>query len=148
MSNLISNSDANSFVSGIRDLFETFSSTHLLTIVKEPLKTIVNVNDQEYNGYGYQSSPTNYTLTPQSGQWRCMTYEPESWQDETFDPIPNFLLKGDVIFKVETEAKDYIENGKNVLIILDDETYIIVGGPLHKNYLNQNYYYYSLERTT
>ncbi len=148
MSILISSTERVSFVSGIRDHFETFASTHTLTVVKEPQQTVVDINTNEYNAYGYQNSPSNYNFVQESGVWNCMTYSPESWDDNDFDPIPNTLTKGDLIIKVETPASNYIDNGKNNRVIVDSQTYNIVGGPLMKSYITQAYFYYSLERTT
>lgn len=149
MSNLISATESAFFVSAIRDHFETFSSNHLIVIVKEPLKQIIDAGNQEYNGYGgYQSAPENYTLIPVSGIFNVMTYDNDNWKDEGFDPIPVGLSKGDMVFKIQESGKNYISNGKTELIILDNETYNIVGGPLPKSYLTENYWYYSLERTT
>lgn len=136
------------FVSGIRDHYETFSSFHTLVVFKEPLKQIVNIDNQEYYGYGYQGSEDNYVLVPQSGVFRCMTYDVNSWKDENFDPIPVSLSKGDLIFKVEETAKNYIDNGKTNLIVLDNLHYVLEGGPLPKSYGTQNYFYYSIVRTT
>lgn len=148
MSSLISSAELAGFVAEIQNHFDSFSQFHLLTIIKEPIKQIINVADQEYNGYGPGANPENYILIPQSGQYNCMTYEPDSWKDESFDQVPVWLSKGDIVFKVKSDANDYILNGKNNLVILDNQTYNIVGGPLHKSYGTQNYYYYSLERTT
>lgn len=148
MSVLISSTEMTSFVSGVRDHFESFSQFHLVTIIKEPLKQIISVNNQEYNGYGYQAAPENYTLIPQSGQWHCMTYEPESFKDDEIVSIPNILLRGDLIIKVESEASNYITNGKTNFLIVDNDNYTLEGGPLHKSYCTQNYYYYSLKKTT
>ncbi len=144
---IISIAERDSFVSGIIDHYDTFSSLHTLTIVKEPLKTLVNIDNQEYNGYG-QTNPVNYTLTPVSGDFTCMTYDKQSWEDDVFDPVPVQLSKGDMIIKVTNIEKDYFENGKNELIILDNETYNVVGGPVPTNYATQKYWYYSLQRTT
>ena len=148
MSSLISSTELASFVSGIRDHFETFASMHTLIIIKEPLKQIVNIENNEYYGYGQPSAPENYILTPQSGVFNCMTYDQNTWEDENFDPVPISLAKGDAYIKVEELAKNYIDNQKTELVVLDNLEYNIVGGPLPKNYGTQNYYYYSLNRTT
>lgn len=148
MSILISSTELATFVSGQRDFFETFSSTHLLTIIKDPVKQIININDNSYNNYGPESNTSNYTLIPQSGQWRCMTYDENSWTDEDFSPIPNIILRGDLIIKVESDAKNYIDNGKTNFLIVDNENYVLEGGPLPKSYGNQDYFYYSLKKTT
>ena len=147
MSSLISSTELTQFISGVRDHYESFASLHTLVIVKEPLKQIVNINNNEYYGYGYQGATENYVLVPQSGVFNCMTYDVNSWEDDTFDPIPVSLAKGDMIIKVEETTKDYIDNGKNVIAVLDSMNYTIVGGPLPKNYGTQFYYYYSLQRT-
>lgn len=148
MSILISDAERDSFVSSIQNHFDTFSRYHELVVVKEPIKQILNITNESYNNYGYQSAPENYTLIPQSGIFNVMTYDSDSWKDQEFDPIPVSLSRGDVVFKITETGKNYISNGKTELVILDGEAYNIVGGPLPKNYLNQWYFYYSLERTT
>lgn len=148
MSLLISSTELASFVSGVRDHFQTFAQFHLLTVIKEPIKTIIDNNDSEYNGYGASANPANFTLTPQSGQYRCMTHFPDNWKDDEFVPIPDIILRGDLVIKVEQDASDYIMKGKTNFFIVDNENYTFEGGPLPKSYGTQNYYYYSLKRTT
>ena len=148
MANLISSTELAGFVSGIQDHFDTFSSLHTLVIVKPPLRQIVDINNNEYNGYGYQASVENYILVPRSGVYNCMTYTPDSWQDEGFQPIPNILLKGDMVIKIEPDANSYMGNGKTDFLIVDGENYTIEGGGMPTNYGREKYYYYSLKRTT
>ena len=148
MSSLISSTELADLVSGIRNHYETFASQHSLIVIKEPLQQIVDVNNNEYYGYGYQGAEQNYVLVPQSGIFNCMTYDVNSWKDEYFNPVPVALSKGDIIIKVESETKNYIDDGKTNLAILDGESFNVIGGPLPKNYGNQWYYYYSLLRTT
>lgn len=93
---ILSTSEFTAFTGGAIALFDTASQWHTLTIIKEPIKTIINVNANEYNGYGgYNSTPENYTLIQNSGVYNVVVVSVKnSFDNEGFDPIPIEILKG------------------------------------------------------
>lgn len=147
MSTLLSTSEIGEFVSDIQDHFDTFSQFHTVVVIKPPLKQIIDINDQQFNGFGLQNNEDNFINIPQSGVWNCMTYTPNQWEDDYFGPSPNILVKGDLVIKVEEEANNYINNGKTDFLIVDNENYTIEGGGMPVTYGTQQYFYYTLKRT-
>lgn len=146
---ILSTSELQNFTGAAIELFDQASSFHSLTIFKEPVKTIANINNNEYNGYGYQASPDNYSFTQNSGTYNVVVVSVKnSFDNVNFDPIPIEILKGQKLIKVKNDCKEFIENGKNVLFLLDGLTYNNISNPMPRCYGGLTYNYYSLERTT
>jgi hypothetical protein len=118
-------------------------------VVKESIKTIININANEYGSYGYENNPTNYTLVPNSGVYNVVVSSiKNSFDGEPFDPVPVQLFKGNKLIKVKENCKNYISEGKNILFILDGLEYNTISTAMPRNYGGLIYWYFDLERTT
>lgn len=146
---ILSNIELQNFTGAAIDLFNTASQFHSLTIFKEPTKTIIDVNANEYNGYGgYNTNPDNYTLVQSSGTYNVVVVSVKnSFENTSFDPIPIEILKGQKLIKVKNDCKEFIENGKNELFVLDGLAYNSISNPMPRSYGGLVYHYYTLERT-
>ena len=147
---ILSLSQLQGFTGAAIDLFNTASQFHTLTIFKDPVRTIIDINTNEYNGYGGENAnPINYSYTQNSGTYNVVVVSADkTFDDVPFNPIGIDFTKGAKIIKVGDNCKNYIENGKNVLFVLDNLEYVTISNPMPKNYGGLVYYYYSLERTT
>lgn len=146
---ILSTSELQSFTGAAIELFDQASAFHSLTIVKDPIKTIVNVNANEYNGYGYQAAPDNYSFTQNSGTYNVVVVSVKnSFDDVGFEPIPINLIRGNKLIKVSEACKNYISDGKNELFILDGQTFNSISTEMPRNYGGLIYWYFNLERTT
>ena len=50
-----------------------------------------------------------------------------------------------LMLKVEEKAKDYINNGRNDSLIIDNKKFFIKSRDIKEIFLTQNYYVYTLE---
>ena len=150
MSNLLSMAELSTFVSGIRDHFETFSSLHTVVVIKEPKKVIINNNDNVYPGYEMSSNLSEISFVPISGTFNAMVFSSnKGFENLDMPSIPTELQNVDKVIKVNQEAKDYIEQGQTERIIVDNlETYIQKSQGVAKNYGNVTYYYFALQKTS
>ena len=136
------------FTGAAVDLFDTASQFHFLTVIKEPQKVIIDVNNNEYNGYGPVDTD-NYTLIPNSGVYNVVVVSIDKSFDNTpFTAVPVQLAGGDKLVKVREDCKNYIENGKNILFILDGQEFNETSTAMPRNYGGLVYWYYNLSRTT
>jgi len=145
---ILSINDLNSFTEAAIALFNEESARHTLAVHKEPTKTIVSANADEYNGYGY-SAPENYTFVQNSGIYNVVVVSPkDSFGTSQFEPIGISIIKGNKLIKVKEDCKNYISNGKNILFVLDGQDFNTISTEMPRNYGGLVYWYYMLERTT
>ena len=149
MSTLLSNSEIVFFKDAFSKHFDTFTynRTRLLTVWKEPLKTVtIGANSQIY-GYGSDSS-SNVVYTSVSGIFPAMiTYKAEQKITELED-IKNVVHEGEVRIKLERNAINFIEDGrKNERFEFDEKSYNSITSDGVQSYLGLNYYIYILQNT-
>ncbi len=131
--------------------FQTFSrdGNRVVTIHKEPLKTIVNnqINTNIY-GYGPAASPPSFGYTPVSQSFAAIImYNLEQKQSE-LEEVKYIINKGEVKIKVEPSCRNYIEDGrKTERIDFDDKSYNMITSDGTQNFLGLIYYVYKLENT-
>lgn len=144
--NLISPVDSASILTAMDDLWDTVQDE--ITVVKEPAVTVVNISGSFIPGYGPAANDSNFTPTPESKTFKCLTVEKPP--DKLISLI-TFKLEGkqNTLVKVKQDARDYIEDGrKNLNVVLNNRKFNIVGGPEVVHMLTNAYYIYKLEVVT
>lgn len=128
--------------------FDSFSSGRQITIFKEPVKNIINTNDNIYYGYEQGSQQLNYTTTPVSGVYPAIIQYNKNQKTELIDNLNIRYLKGDVTIKVKEDAAAFIDNGKTENILVDNQYFNLISDRASQNYLGLKYFYYGLEKTS
>ncbi len=143
---LLTQSQIDLFSGKFGEHFSSFSRP--FTIFKEPKKVITNVTSKDFiPGYGIPSAQSQVTYIPISGIYSgIISYNRDQKIDELFESNKG-LSKGQVRLKVQEDAKNFIENGKNENFIVDGLTYNVVSDFAVQNYLGLTYFYYTLEQT-
>lgn len=127
--------------------FDQFSRP--FTIFKEPKKIITNVTSSNFiPGYGNPPGQNQITYLPVSGIYSgIISYNTNQTQDILYEARSS-ISKGEVRLKVQKNAYDFIKNGKNESFIVDENIYNLVSDEYIQSYLELNYYYFLLKRTT
>lgn len=147
---LVSHIETNSYTGDMIKHFDYFSQFHQIIVIKSPQEIVTVIKDNNvYAGYDGSSDNTNVTYIPLSGIFVGTVVDPKIYTDNDLEQVPVILMKGDKVIKVRKDAKDYIENGKTIEIILDQESFRLNSlKGMTKNYLGLLYYYFSLSKTT
>ena len=146
-SNLVSTSERTSFTGILGDHYETFKRD--IIIFKEPINTINNINNDNYVGYSETQQIGNYTTTTVSGIYPAIVNSLNNQPQDFIAEIKaiNAGGKGKIKIKVEKPARDYINNGKTELILVDGNSFNLAGSERIQNYLGLVYYIFELEST-
>lgn len=144
---LIPTSEIPSMTGALGQMFDQFNRN--IIVVKEPIKTFVSPNSGVYAGYGEDSIPGDVTYTPVSGIFPAKINYLNLQEVEFIPKIKTTTnaYKGLVRIKVKNDAKEYIENGKTVYILVDGQPYDTLSNPRFKNFLGYSFYYYELGNT-
>jgi hypothetical protein len=126
MASLLANTTTSEFSKILEDHFDTFKRK--ITVHKEPIKSITNVQNNALHGYGDAAEADNvsYIAATQVGT----------------------LESGMVRIKVEKEASDYIKEGKVEKIEIDGKTFNKITDDKVQNYLGTTFYIFYLQATT
>ncbi|MDP2692965.1 MAG: hypothetical protein Q8O88_04975 [bacterium] len=133
--------------------FQIFSHnrTRTITIIKEPVKTVVTNTNAFSPAYGYggnDSQPTNFTYTHVSGIFPAMITYNLDQKTEELEEVKSKVGVGKVRVKVEQDARDFIEDGrKNVKVEFDGKAYNINTFDGVQNFQGLKYFCYFLEAT-
>lgn len=150
MADLISSSQISTFTGILGNHFDTFSRnrTRLITVSKEPIKSLVSSSTNPVYGYGDPSNLTSYTYTTVTGIFPAMlTYNLDQKTSE-LEEIKTNINIGEIRIKVEQSAKDFIEDGrKNEKIEFDGKSFDIITSDGMQYFLGLKYYIYKLENT-
>jgi hypothetical protein len=142
MANLLSSSEIDNITGAFGDVFDTFRKD--IVVYKEPKKTVSDVNLNFLYGYGSPSQKTNYTYTPVSGVYPALVSRKRSTKANT--DIENISYpRNRIMIKVESEARNFIKDGKTEKIAIDDKSYNIADGDIQVNFLSKIYYVFELE---
>lgn len=146
--NLITGSVLSSFSGAFGDLFDTFSRN--IIIFKEPKKTIVQQNVDNYIGYSSIDSPIEYTYTPVSGIYPAqIIYSVSAKNQDILNKEANINLpQVPVKIKVKEDARDFIQVGKTENILIDGQVFNLNSQYEVQNYLGLQYYYFELLQTS
>jgi len=146
MARLLSDSDITKFGNIFSQHFDTFKRT--ITIFKESLKTYSNVNANAYEGYGpEENNQATVTYTAISGNFNAIINYGSIEQNELFIAANRKLEKDQVRIKVQKDCRDYILNGKTELVTVDNNYYNVVSSDAVQTFLNNQYYYFTLQKT-
>lgn len=140
--NLITGTDITAFTGALGDLWDTVQRT--VTVVKEPSVTAVSMSSTYVPGFGTTSNETNFTPTPESGTFYCLTVEkkPDGFVDETSNQEP----KQAVFLKVKADARNYIQDGRtNLHVIFDNRKYNIISEEEVAKLLTATFYIFKVE---
>ncbi len=149
MASLLSNNDLLFFTGALQAHFDTFSHsrTRLITIYKEPIKTIARRTNTIY-GYGDSSAPANITYTPVTGIFPAMITYDLNQKTQELEEIKNQISIGSVRIKLELNARNFIEDGrKNERFDFDGSSYNNITDEGVQNYMGLVFYVYRLQKT-
>ena len=138
MASLLQTTEITSLVSILGDVFDTFKRQ--ITINKSPKKVISQINQSQLFGYGEAANPVNYAYTPQSGIYYAKVSYLEYKGDEYIQDFQSKVDSNLVRIKVQSDAKEYIENGTTENIEIDNKTFNLLGDYIVKNFLGSNGY--------
>ena len=138
MASLLQTTEITSLVSILGDVFDTFKRQ--ITINKSPKKVISQINQSQLFGYGEAANPVNYTYAPQSGIYYAKVSYLEYKGDEYIQDFQSKVDSNLVRIKVQSDAKEYIENGTTENIEIDNKTFNLLGDYIVKNFLGSNGY--------
>jgi len=145
MASLLSDTEKASITGAFGDVFDTFAKP--IVIWKEPVKVVSDLNLDFLYGYEDDSSSTaSVTYQPVSGIYSGIISRKgkNSDGDEYYDA--GFYLKDNQIrIKVEEDARDFINSGKNERLVIDDNDYNVVGREQQADFLTKKYFLYLLE---
>ena len=152
MPNLISENQKQQFTGAYGSHFSTFSygKTRLITVTKEPIKTVVSVSNTISPAYGYDdaSQETNFTYTVQSGIYPSVIAYNNDQKTNELEEAKNQVGQGRVRLKLEQDARDFIEDGRKTLRIeFDGKAYNTITFDAVHSFLGLKYFIYFVENT-
>ena len=137
------NFSTSAFTSAYDDFFDYFKKE--VVVYKTPKKTVADVNLSFLYGYGTDSNGDNYNFTPVSGVFSGLVVYGANVNDQDLFQADIRLPDNNLRLKVTEEAKNYINNGKNEALEIDDEKYFIKSSDTKEIFLTNNYFIYILE---
>lgn len=147
MSNLISNLEKTTLTGVLNDHFDTFSRD--IIIYKKPLSNPINITESILPGYSDASIYPDVTYTIISGIYPAIRVNKNDHESQKIDEIKMSVEgNGIVKIKVKEEAMRFIESGANEKVIIDENSYNIVGNKYTQNYLGLKFYYYRVQITS
>lgn len=152
MATLLNSDIISVFTGAFMDHFDTFTHdrTRLITIYKEPIKTIATTNRiNPIYGYEDSSATSNVTYTPVTGIFPATIKYDSIQKTQELEEVKNTINKGEVRIKIEQNARDFIEDGrKNERFEFDGLSYNQITNDGVQNYLGLVFYIYKLQRTS
>ncbi|MAF24605.1 hypothetical protein CL634_03385 [bacterium] len=145
MASLISTEEKAILTGTFQDVFDTFKRE--IVVYKEPQKVIGSIDEGMIFGYGEYSNPVNYTYESVSSTFYATVRYIDNQQIEHIEVIGTDVPKGLVRMKVEKEAMDFIEDGKNEKITFDKKSFNIISTVAVKRFLDSEFFVYYLEVT-
>jgi len=151
LSNLLTSSDA-TMLSGIfANHFPLFSfdSNNFITVVKQPIQTINNPNENVLPGYGADVlNVTDITYAPPvTGVFPAIIIYPHTLNSSQFGQLKFEIDDNQVIIKVQNDAKDFMIRDLTQRIIIDEQFYNMELTYSVQSYLGLKYYYFKLTST-
>lgn len=149
MPSFLTASQITAFTGIMADHFDTFSHerTRLITIHKEPLRTLVSPVTNPM--YGYEdSNSASYSYTPVTGIYPAIIMFNNPLKTADLEEIKIANSVGEVKIKVEPNCRDFIEDGrKNEKFVFDNKTFNVISNDGVQNFLGLVYYIYRLQNT-
>ena len=146
MASLVSDTDKIALTGIFGDVFDTFKRT--ITVHKEPVRKVQQINLTNIFGYGEPSNQTNFEYVAQYQDIQAIV---KYKSDHAFQDIGDSNMQyidGDASIKVERGARDYIKSGKTEKIVIDGKTFNINGEEIIQRFLDSEYYVFNLKLTS
>jgi len=129
-------------------VFQTLSNGRTVTVVKEPLKTLVSTpSSNNLFGFGERQTDPTFIYTPVSGIFPAMIIYASKHPSPLNPEINVRVYAGPVTIKVQQDCRDYINDGVNKHILADGKTFFLDGEERRQLFLNGTYYFYNLKAT-
>lgn len=145
MAGFLSNDEIFIYTGDLMRHFETFSNPVL--IYKEAIKNIISIDNVGFEGYHDSANVKNFTYTPITGQFPAIiTYSP-TYKGVEIGDLNTVLENGEVLIKVQSDARDFLRNGKTEKIQINENTFNMEGFESVKNYLGLKFYFFKLKAT-
>lgn len=140
------NLNAAAFTSAYTDFFDYFKRE--VIVYKTPQKTVADVNLSFLYGYGTDSNGDNYSFTPVSGIFSGLAIYKSNINDQDLTEADIRMPDNNLRLKVTEEARNYINNGVNESIEVDNKKYFIKSSDTQEHFLTNNYFVYVLEEAS
>ncbi len=140
------NLNAAAFTSAYTDFFDYFKRE--VIVYKTPQKTVADVNLSFLYGYGTDSNGDNYSFTPVSGIFSGLAIYKSNINDQDLTEADIRMPDNNLRLKVTEEARNYINNGVNESIEIDNKKYFIKSSDTQEHFLTSNYFVYVLEEAS
>ena len=137
------NLNASAFTSAYNDFFDYFKKE--VIVYKTPKKTVADVSLSFLYGYGTDSNGDNYSFTPVSGIFSGLAVYGANVNDQNLFQADVRIPDNNLRLKVTEEAKNYINNGINESIEIDNKKYFIKSSDTQEHFLTNSYFVYILE---
>ncbi len=145
MASLLDDSQKAVFTAALDTLFDTFKQD--VVIYKEAKVQLINVNKPKLFGYSEEVDLSNINYIPITGVYPAMVNFAKKQTIDNSAESNNSIERGEVMIKVKSDAKDFIENnGKTLNISIGDVMFRITSSESFRRFLSSNYYVYHLER--
>lgn len=127
-------------------IFDTMSKGRTVTIVREPIKTIIAQSSTEnLFGFGADQKDAVYAYTPVSGVFPAIIKYPMDHPSPLNPEMGVRIYAGPMTMKVKTDCRDYINGGKVEYIITDNKQFMIDGEERRQMFLNSEYFFFTLK---
>jgi hypothetical protein len=146
MANLISATEKANLVKIFTDIFDTFKQE--ITVHKEPIKVVNQINLSQIFGYDEFSNETNYDYETKNKTIYAVVRYSNNHGFSDIDKNTVNVIVGDATIKVDSTGRDYINTGKTEKIIIDGKTFNIDGQEIIQRFLDSEYYIYNLKLTS
>tara|TARA_R100000008_G_scaffold86268_1_gene78649 strand:- start:1327 stop:1770 length:444 start_codon:yes stop_codon:yes gene_type:complete len=137
------NLNASVFTSAYDDFFDYFKKE--VVVYKTPKKTVADVSLSFLYGYGTDSNGDNYTFTPVSGIFSGLAVYGSNVNNRDLFQADIRMPDNNLRLKVTEEASNYINNGANESIEVDNKKYFVKSSDTQEHFLTNNYFVYILE---
>jgi hypothetical protein len=138
------------FSSAYTGFFSLLADTTII-VYKEPVRTVIdNPTDPFMFGMNSEGSQNgeNFTYSEVTGVYPAIFRSPESMQGLVQNAeIANLISNGMTTIKVNTDCRDFIQNGKTDRIMIEGVPYYLNSDYAAKPYMGGRYWMYALSRT-
>lgn len=123
------------------NVFDTWKRD--IIIHKSPQKVPIPQAPDAVFGFGESQSSDAYSYTPVTGVYPARI----KYADEDFvflREVNSYIPIHPITIRVQSDAKDFIDNGVTEKIIVDGRSYVMAGESIKNNFLTLEYYTYRL----
>ncbi len=115
-----------------------------IVIHKEPTVQFVMTGVNVLAGYGDTSQEDNNIYTPISGIYPAQVVYTRISKANPIVDAQLLLPDGQIKIKVQSDARDFIRNGKTIMFEMDGNQYAQIGKETVQDYLGLQFYYFTL----